>query len=112
VKLFFKEDIVIAQADHFLYHLAPIISVSTALLFRGNGPFGPTVPFLSNLPEAWNKFSMTDLNVGVLFTLAVSSISVYAVLLGGWSANSKYSLLGGMRSGAQMLSYESRWASR
>jgi NADH-quinone oxidoreductase subunit H len=49
---------------------------------------------------------MSDLNVGVLFTLAVSSISVYAVLLGGWSANSKYSLLGGMRSGAQMLSYE------
>jgi NADH-quinone oxidoreductase subunit H len=106
VKLFFKEDIVTDQADKFLYHLAPILSVSTALLFVAMVPFGPEVPFLSDLPSAWNKFSMADLNVGVLFVLAVSSISVYAVLLGGWSGHSKYSLLGGMRAGAQMLSYE------
>ncbi len=106
VKLFFKEDIVTAQADRFLYILAPIISLTTALLFVAMVPFGWKAPFLEQLPDAWNKFSMADLNVGVLFVLAVSSISIYAVLLGGWSANSKYSLLGGMRAGAQMLSYE------
>jgi NADH-quinone oxidoreductase subunit H len=106
VKLFFKEDIVTARAEKFLYYLAPILSVSTALLFVAMVPFGPTVPFLTDLPPAWNKFSMADLNVGVLFVLAISSLGVYSVLLGGWSANSKYSLLGGMRAGAQMLSYE------
>jgi len=106
VKLFFKEDIVTDRSERFLYILAPIISVSTALLFIAMVPFGPEVPFLKGLPEAWNKFSMADLNVAVLFVFAISSLGVYSVLLGGWSANSKYSLLGGMRAGAQMVSYE------
>lgn len=106
IKLFFKEDIVVDRAEKFLYHLAPILAVTVALLFIAMVPFGPEVPFLGDLPAAWNKFSMADLNVGVLFVLAVSSIGVYSVLLGGWSGNSKYSLLGGMRSGAQMISYE------
>jgi len=106
VKLFFKEDIVTAQSEKFLYYLAPIISVSTALLYIVAVPFGPQIPGLADMPAAWNKFSMADLNVAVLYTFAVSSIAVYAVLLGGWAGNSKYSLLGGMRAGAQMISYE------
>ena len=106
VKLFFKEDIITDKSEKFLYHLAPILSVTTALLFIAMVPFGPEVPGLENLPGAWNKFSMADLNVALLFVLAISSIGVYSVLLGGWSGNSKYSLLGGMRSGAQMISYE------
>jgi len=107
VKLFFKEDIVTDRAEKFLYYLAPIISVSTALMFVAMVPFGPEVPsYLSTDNPAWNKFSMADLNVAVLFVFAVSSIAVYSVLLGGWAGNSKYSLLGGMRAGAQMISYE------
>jgi len=109
VKLFFKEDIVTSQAERFLYYLAPIISVSCAMLFMAAVPFGPEVPILSRLPDmppSWGKFSITDLNVAVLYVFSVSSISIYSVLLGGWSANSKYSLIGGMRSGAQMISYE------
>ena len=106
IKLFFKEDIVTDKADKFLYYLAPIISVSTALLFMMTVPFGPEIPGLENQPAAWNKFSMVDLNVAVLFVFAISSIAVYSVLLGGWSANSKYSMIGGMRAGAQMISYE------
>lgn len=106
VKLFFKEDIVTDQAERFLYILAPIIAVSTAMLYVTAIPFGPEVPFLKSLPPAWNKFSMADLNVGVLFVFAVSSIAVYGVLLGGWAGSSKYSLLGGMRASAQMISYE------
>ncbi len=106
VKLFFKEDIVTDRAERFLYILAPILSFSTAMLFVAMVPFGPEVPFLNDLPAAWNKFSMADLNVAVLFAFAASSLGVYSVLLGGWSANAKYSLLGGMRAGAQMISYE------
>ena len=107
VKLFFKEDIVTDKAERFMYWLAPIISICTALLFMAAIPFGPEIPGLADkVPPAWAKFSIIDLNVAVLFVLAVSSVAVYSVLLGGWAGNSKYSLLGGMRSGAQMISYE------
>jgi NADH-quinone oxidoreductase subunit H len=94
IKLMTKEDTVPEGADKRIFLLAPGIVGATALLIFAVIPFGP-VPMV-----------ITDLNVGVLFFLAFSSIGVYGVVLGGWASNSKYSLLGGVRTAAQMISYE------
>jgi len=93
VKLFFKEDWIPPFADKPVFVLAPAIIVATSLLSFAVVPFAP-------------GFVVADLNIGLLFLLAMSSLGVYSVVLAGWSSNNKYSLLGGIRASAQMLSYE------
>ena len=93
VKLLFKEDWVPPFADRPVFILAPAIVVITALMAFAVVPFAP----------GW---SIADLNIGLLYFLGTSSLAVYSVVLGGWASNSKYSLLGGLRAAAQMLSYE------
>src|ERR1700692_993999 len=93
VKMFTKEDWVPPFADKPVFVLAPAIIVATALLSFAVVPFSP-------------GFVVADLDIGVLFLLAMSSLGVYSVVLAGWASNNKYSLLGGIRAAAQMLSYE------
>jgi NADH-quinone oxidoreductase subunit H len=93
VKLFTKEDWIPPFADKPVFVLAPGIIVATSLLSFAVVPFAP-------------GFVVADLNIGVLFLLAMSSLGVYSVVLAGWASNNKYSLLGGIRASAQMLSYE------
>ncbi len=95
LKLFAKEDLVPAGAERFVFLLAPGLILVPALVVFAVIPFGPS--------PAWY---VTDVNVALLFILAVSSIGVYGIILGGWSSNSKFSLMGGLRSAAQMVSYE------
>ena len=104
VKLALKEDIVVKAADKMVYILAPILATVPAFLAWAVIPFGPTV----NIPFTDTKtpLQLTDLPVAVLYILAVTSIGVYGIVLAGWSSGSIYSLLGGMRSSAQMISYE------
>jgi NADH-quinone oxidoreductase subunit H len=102
IKLFFKEDVVPAQADKVIFFLAPTISVITALAAATVIPFGDKVHiFGRDVP-----LHITDVNIAVLFLLGATSMGVYGVVLGGWASNSKYPLLGGLRSSAQMISYE------
>jgi NADH-quinone oxidoreductase subunit H len=102
VKLLCKEDLVPEGADRRIFLYAPALVAVTALLIFA------VVPFASDWTFFGRRFPMViaDLNVGLLFVLALSSISVYGVALGGWASNSKFSLLGGVRSAAQMISYE------
>ncbi len=102
LKIFFKEDIVPTEVDRVVYCLAPFLAFSLALLSISVIPFGESV----TIGGATIHFQITDLNVGLLFVFAVTSLGVYGVALAGWSSNSKYSLLGGLRSSAQMISYE------
>ena len=102
VKLITKEDIVPADADRVLFLLAPAVVAVTALLMFAVVPVGPDIVlFGRRVPMV-----ISDLNVGLLFVFALSSLSVYGVAVGGWAANSKFSLLGGIRGAAQMISYE------
>jgi NADH-quinone oxidoreductase subunit H len=93
LKFLFKEEIVPTSANKFLYILAPALSLIPAFLSFAVIPFGP-------------HFQITDLNVGLLFVFAVTSVGVYGIVLGGWASNSKYPLMGGLRASAQMISYE------
>lgn len=102
IKLAFKEDIRPANAEGLFYSLAPIISFVPAILIFAVIPFGDTVELFGYTIA----MSLSDLNIGVLFFFAVTSLSVYGILLAGWSSGSKYSLMGGLRSSAQMISYE------
>lgn len=103
LKLFFKEDIIPAGANKIIFSLAPVLSLVTALIAFAVIPFGTgEVSFLGLKFKPY----ITDINIGILYILAISSIGAYGVLLGGWASNSKYSLLGGLRSAAQMISYE------
>jgi NADH-quinone oxidoreductase subunit H len=102
VKMLTKEDIVPELADRVLFLIAPAVVASTALLMFAVVPFGTHLTL-------WGKripLVITDLNVGLLYVFALSSLGVYGVTLGGWASNSKYSLLGGIRGAAQMISYE------
>lgn len=102
LKLVMKEDIVPKSANKFLHDLAPIISIGVALTTIAVVPFGDHITLFGydiNLQIA-------SVNIGVLYILAITSLGVYGVTLSGWSSNSKYSLLGGLRSAAQMISYE------
>jgi NADH-quinone oxidoreductase subunit H len=104
VKLALKEDIIPTAADKVVFVLAPIMSTVPAFLAFAVIPFGPEVkiPFTDRV----TPLQLTDMPVGVLFILAISSIGIYGIVLGGWASGSTYSLLGGLRSSAQMISYE------
>ncbi len=104
VKLALKEDIVVKAADKAVYIIAPILAVIPAFLAWAVIPFGPevTIPFTDTV----TPLQLTDLPVAVLYVLAVTSIGVYGIVLAGWSSGSIYALLGGLRSSAQVISYE------
>jgi len=105
VKLMFKEELRPRAADAFLFALAPIISATCAFAAFAVVPFGAETTFFGLLREPM-KLQVADVNVAVLVIFAIASMGVYGIVLAGWSANSKYSLLGGLRSSAQMISYE------
>ena len=105
VKLMFKEELRPKAADAFLFALAPVISATCAFAAFAVVPFGAQTTFFGLLPEAI-KLQVADVNVAVLVIFAIASMGVYGIVLAGWSSNSKYSLLGGLRSSAQMISYE------
>ena len=105
VKLFFKEELRPKAADAFLFSLAPIISVTAAYLAFATIPFGAPTTFFGFLDHEM-PLQVADVNVAVLVFFAVSSMGVWGIVLAGWASNSKYSLLGGLRSSAQMISYE------
>jgi NADH-quinone oxidoreductase subunit H len=104
VKLALKEDIVPKAADKAVFLLAPVIAVVPAFVTFSVIPFGPVVdvPF----SDVRTPLQLTDMPVAVLFVMAIASIGIYGIVLGGWSSGSTYSLLGGLRSSAQMISYE------
>jgi len=102
LKLFFKEDIRPAMADRFLYPLAPGISLVAALAVFAVIPVGPTITIGGQSID----LIIQDMPVAVLYLIGLSSLGVYGVVLGGWSSGSKYSLLGSLRGGAQVVSYE------
>lgn len=102
VKLIFKEELIPAEADKLIFIVAPIITVIPALVITAVVPWGGMV----NLFGRPVMLQLTDVPVGVLWILSVTSISVYGITLAGWSSNNKYAMLGGLRSTAQMISYE------
>lgn len=102
-KLFLKEDIVPKDADKFFHSLAPVISLGIALAIWGVIPFSSYI----QLEDRIIYLGLApDINIGILYVLAMTSLGVYGITLAGWSSNNKYSLLGGLRSSAQMISYE------
>ena len=116
LKLMLKEDIVPARADRAIFTLAPIITLIPAFIVFAVIPFGPAgsitipefqVPFIDwTFHERSFGPYITDLNIGVLYVLSISSVGILGIILGGWASNSKYPLLGALRSAAQMVSYE------
>ena len=109
VKLVFKEELRPRGADRWLFTLAPVISVVAAFTAFATVPFGAETTFFGLLDEPI-KLGVSDVNVGVLVVFAVTSMGVYGIVLAGWSSNSKYSLMGGLRASAQMISYELAYA--
>ena len=103
VKFIFKEELIPLAANKWLYLLAPLVALVPALMVMIVYPFGPkvTLPFVGEV-----ELYVTRMNVGLLYVFALTSLGVYGIVLAGWSSNSKYSLLGGLRSSAQMVSYE------
>lgn len=100
IKSIFKEQIVVSAADRFVYFLAPFISITFALSAFAIIPAGPAGSLFG-----WNPW-IIDLDIGLLYVFAVTAMGVYGIFLGGWASNSKYSLLGSLRSSAQLISYE------
>jgi NADH-quinone oxidoreductase subunit H len=103
VKFLFKEDLTLPVADRVLYILSPFLALSLAMTTLALIPFGPATVYIFGQPT---QLVVANVDVGLLFLFAITSIGVYGVALAGWSSNSKYSLLGGLRSSAQMISYE------
>ncbi len=103
LKFIFKEEIVPDKATKFIYFLAPIIAITSALMTMIVYPFGPTVnlPFIGSV-----KLVVAQFDIALLYVLGITSVGVYGIALAGWSSNSKYSLMGGLRAAAQMISYE------
>jgi len=101
LKLFFKEDIVPAGANKVIFAIAPVICLIPALIGFAVVPYNGEYSLLGK-----SLGVITDLNVGLLYIFAFASVGAYGVILGGWASNSKYALLGGLRSGAQVISYE------
>jgi len=111
IKLFFKEEVMPAAADKWAFLAAPVVAVTTALLAVAVLPYGPPFTLPRWIWPAWLQgrtlqIQIASIDVGLLFIFAVTALGVYGIVLAGWAANSKYSLLGGMRSSAQMFSYE------
>jgi len=102
VKLIFKEDLTPSGANRLLFTLAPVMSFIPAFLAIAVIPFGDFVTLWGRRVD----FVIADFNIGILFIFAIGSLGVYSLVIAGWSSNSKYSLLGGLRSSAQMISYE------
>jgi len=102
IKLFTKEEIIVEQAEKWLYIAAPLVAFIPAFITFAVIPFGDTVTLFGRQID----LLISDFNVGLLYILGVTSLGVYGIVLAGWSSNSKYSLLGALRSAAQMISYE------
>jgi NADH-quinone oxidoreductase subunit H len=102
LKMIFKEDIIPLQANKWLYVLAPALSLIPALMTFIVIPYGSEITLFGRTIE----LHVTRMNVALLYVLALTSVGVYGIVLAGWSSNSKYSLMGGLRSSAQMISYE------
>jgi NADH-quinone oxidoreductase subunit H len=104
IKLLMKEDIVPDRADKLLFTIAPLLAMVPAFAVFVAIPFGENImiPVLNKEVSLY----ISDMNVGILYILAISGLGIYGVILGGWASNSKYSLIGGLRSSAQMISYE------
>jgi NADH-quinone oxidoreductase subunit H len=102
LKLIFKEELIPANAYRVMFIVAPVITVIPALVIMAVIPFGPTVTLFGREIN----MALADINVGILYILAIASVSVYGVTLAGWASNNKYAMLGGLRSAAQMISYE------
>ena len=102
IKLLFKEEMVPAGADKVLFFLAPILTMIPAMVIMAVVPVGPDVELFGRSI----RLGISDLNVGMLYILSVASVAVYGIVLAGWSSGNKYSLLGGLRASAQMISYE------
>lgn len=107
IKLIFKEDIMPAQANRWVYLIAPVLKVVPTLVVLAVIPFGPPilVPWFG---DVWYRvpLSLVDLNVGILWLVAIISLGTYGVVLAGWASSNKYSMMGGIRASAQMVSYE------
>jgi len=102
IKLIFKEEVIPARAYKVLFILAPMITVFPALVILAVIPWGTAITvFGRSIP-----LYLTDISVGILYLVAIASISVYGIVLAGWSSNNKYAMMGGIRSSAQMISYE------
>jgi NADH-quinone oxidoreductase subunit H len=111
IKLFFKEELMPEGANRVLFFLAPAVSVATAFLAIAVVPYGGSLTMPQWTRPDWLRgreitLQVADLNVGLLFIFAVTSLGVYGIVMAGWAANNKYTLLGGLRSSAQMFSYE------
>ena len=102
VKLIFKEELMPARADKLLFFLAPIITLVPALVITAVVPWGPDLHVFGRTITLY----IADVNVGVLYIMSIASIAVYGIVLAGWSSNNKYAMMGGLRSSAQMISYE------
>ena len=102
IKLLFKEEMVPAGADKVLFFLAPILTMIPAMVIMAVVPIGPDVELFGRSI----RLGISDLNVGMLYILSVASVAVYGIVLAGWSSANKYSLLGGLRASAQMISHE------
>ncbi len=113
LKLFFKEEIIPADSSKFAFLIAPLIALIPAFITFAVIPFGDTIKIFGyDVPLQIVGYydsgvgKVVDMNIGVLYVLAMSSLGVYGIVLAGWASNSKYSLIGGLRSSAQMISYE------
>jgi NADH-quinone oxidoreductase subunit H len=102
VKLIFKQELIPGKADKLLFILAPVITVIPALIITAVIPWGRSISLFGHQINLY----LADVNVGVLYISAVASIAVYGIVLAGWSSNNKYAMMGGLRSTAQMISYE------
>src|SRR5271170_3263496 len=102
VKMFMKEEIIPEVSNKFLFILGPSLAMFTSCIT------GAVIPWGTTLSIAGHEFSLqvTDINIGILYILAITSIGVYGIMIGGWASNNKYSLLGALRASSQMISYE------
>ncbi|MDJ0521051.1 MAG: NADH-quinone oxidoreductase subunit NuoH [Planctomycetota bacterium] len=105
-KFMFKEDVIPGHTNKLMYTIAPLITVVPAMITFAVIPFTGTFEMNTAGEEAAVSWQAADLNIGVLYILAITGLGVYGITLGGWAGNSKYSLLGGVRASAQMISYE------